>query len=271
MPELPEVEIVCRGLEKCVTGKAILSVQVRNRHLRQLVDRSLAKKLIGKKILRIRRRAKYILFDLGEWCLVNHLGMTGNWRQGSKSELGVHDHIFIQLQNKIEIIYNDPRRFGLLELIKSEDLEQHRLFKHLGVEPLSSEFNEEYLFKNVQGKNRSIKSLIMDQTIVVGIGNIYASESLFVARVLPQKSAKDLTRKECKRLVASIVKTLEKSLQLGGSSISDFRHFGGENGEFQNSFKVYDREGEFCLRCGTSICRDTLSGRSTYWCPQCQR
>ncbi len=269
MPELPEVETVRRTLEPLV-GDSIASVDVREGRLRRPIAPDLASGLVGKRIQAIRRRAKYLLFDLGGGdCLLAHLGMTGTLvLQGATASRAKHDHVIIAFQSGRELVFNDPRRFGLLLLgVENEFAE----LRHVGPDPLTELPTVEELRAVCRGRKRPIKNVLMDQQLLGGIGNIYASEILFHAGVRPRRRAGSLTSAELGRIRTATTKVLRDAVRLGGSSISDYRNAEGKPGYFQIEHHVYERDGQECRVCGTTIKRLVLVGRSSFYCPQCQR
>ncbi len=277
MPELPEVETVRRGLEKLwIKSPRIADILLKRKDLRFPFPKKLRENLIGKRILGVRRRAKYLLIDTEDGVLLSHLGMTGSWREvkmGEVDEFGddPHSHVELVLEDGRKYIYRDPRRFGMLDFfLKSKELTHPRL-KHLGPEPLSLEFTADCLFAKSRKRATSIKVFIMNQEVVVGVGNIYASEALFRACIRPTKLAGKISKDESAKLVAAIKSVLEEAISAGGSTIRDYTQTGGEDGSFQDAHQVYERKGEACLRCESLIKAKVIGGRSTYWCPTCQK
>ena len=204
--------------------------------------------------------------------MLSHLGMTGSWRQGEESARAeglLHDHVRMTFADGRQLIFNDPRRFGYLDWVTGDE-KSNAFLKHLGPEPLSEDFSGERLFRLLRKRKAAIKVLLMDQRIVVGVGNIYASESLFRAKVRPSRQGAKVTREECERIVASIREVLAEAIEAGGSTISDYRHADGSSGGFQDRFRVYDRKGQPCLVCGKKVSSRVMGGRSTYWCASCQ-
>ncbi|TAH35333.1 MAG: bifunctional DNA-formamidopyrimidine glycosylase/DNA-(apurinic or apyrimidinic site) lyase [Alphaproteobacteria bacterium] len=273
MPELPEVETTMRGLDKIMRGTKIAGAKVRRSDLRWPLPKNLAGQLTKRKIAGFSRRAKYMVIHLDnaqDWIV--HLGMSGRMcvvdaRQYKNPEK--HDHVLLALSNKKHIAFNDPRRFGMMDLIPSHQTATYKLFKHLGFEPLSREFTGKALFQKLMHKKIAIKLAIMDQKLVVGVGNIYASESLYYANIDPRRKASNLTLAECAALVKSIKKVLQKAIKAGGSSLRDYVQSDGTLGNFQSHFAVYDRKGEKCPKCKTGACiqKITQGGRATYYCP----
>ena len=273
MPELPEVETVRRGLEMSIKGSTIKKVDLRRKDLRIPFPKDMAKRLEGQKITAISRRAKYLLFELsGEDIVIAHLGMSGSFSVVSKlpKKYTAHDHVIWHLSDGRAVIYNDPRRFGLITLAKKTDINSHPLLAKLGPEPLSKDFTTTRLKQAIAKRNTAIKVAIMDQEVVVGVGNIYASEALFLAGINPKKPANSVTEKATK-LVPAIKKVLQDAIESGGSSLRDFIHVSGETGYFQHHFNVYGRGGAPCYTCGEPIKTVRLGGRSTFFCPKCQR
>lgn len=273
MPELPEVENVTRSLLQIgLAGQEFRDVKLRAKALRTPLKKRLVQSLPGEKLLGIQRRAKFILFETDHFALVNHLGMTGSWRVRQKGEeLGKHDHVVFAFRSGLEIVYNDPRRFGLLEMVSREKTFKHPWLKSLGVEPLDDAFDDEFLFKASRRVKAPIKNFIMDQRRLVGVGNIYASEALFLSGIKPSRPAGRMKQDEALRLTAAIRDILKRAIESGGSTIRDYRNSHGESGSFQKLFQVYDRAGEPCVRCQTPIRSKFLAGRNTYWCAKCQR
>ena len=273
MPELPEVETVRTGLEGALKGATIRKVTLRRANLRIPFPEGLAERLEGQKITAIRRRAKYLLFDLADGdVVISHLGMSGQFSVIAKVPVkwATHDHVIWELKDGRVVIYNDARRFGLMTITHKDDLASHPLFADLGPEPLDKAFSVAYLKKELGKRSIPVKVALMDQALVVGVGNIYASEALFLACIDPNKPAKNAADK-AKEIVAAIRKVLQDAIDSGGSSLRDFVHVSGEAGYFQHHFNVYGRKGEPCFQCGEPIRSTRLSGRSTFFCPHCQK
>jgi len=290
MPELPEVETVRLGLEPVLNGHRITQVETRRGDLRAPFPRNFAKRLSGRRVKKLWRRAKYLLADLdnGE-SFVIHLGMSGRmsvYSEGRARKLGgyaydiappeaghgKHDHVVIETDAPARIVFTDARRFGLMTIIETRKLDEDPLFKGLGVEPLSDDFDAAFLKKALAGKKTPIKSALLDQRVIAGIGNIYACEALFRAKISPKRVAKNVSAKSITPLVAAIKSILREAVLAGGSSLRDHKRVDGELGNFQHHFAVYDREGEPCPgKCGGTIKRIVQSGRSTLYCPNCQR
>jgi formamidopyrimidine-DNA glycosylase len=272
MPELPEVETVRRGLAPLVQRRRITGVTVREPRLRWRIPKNFARFLQGRRIDAVDRRGKYLIFRLDNADrLLVHLGMTGRLlvlRHAPAA--GKHDHVDLALDNGLTVRFNDTRRFGTL-LPWPADQETHVLTRGMGPEPFSPEFSGEYLFELSRGRSAPIKNFVMDGRVVVGVGNIYASEALFRARVRPQRAAGKVTRAAYATLVARIRQVLEEAIDKGGTTLRDFASALGEAGDFTPRLLVYDREGQPCKTCKTPIKRLVIGGRSTYFCPTCQK
>jgi formamidopyrimidine-DNA glycosylase len=280
MPELPEVETVRRGLEATLPGRRIVRAELRRAGLRAPFPKKFAEKLEGRKILAVRRRAKYLLIALdGGETVVGHLGMSGRITLLPPKTAFTpekHDHVVLRFDDKSLMVFADPRRFGSLDLVADAKLETYPAFRALGPEPLGNEFSGAYLLARFAKLKTSMKAALMDQRNIAGLGNIYVCEALFRAGIDPRRSVGTLTGKEAEKLAASIRAVLEQAIEQGGSSLRDYRRTGGELGYFQHHFKVYGREGEACpgCRCDPAatggIQRITQGGRSTFFCPRCQ-
>ena len=269
MPELPEVETTRRGISPHLIGQPISEVRVHDARLRWPVSPEVSH-LSGRTIQDIARRGKYLLFDLGQGHLIWHLGMSGSMRIKPASEPNFyHEHIEMEMQHGITLAYRDPRRFGAC-LYTLDDPMQHKLIKHLGPEPLDDEFDSDYLFRVTRQRRVPIKNLIMNSQVVVGVGNIYASESLFRAGIRPGRAAYRLTRNMCEALSRSIKQVLAQAIQKGGTTLQDFTSSDGKPGYFSQSLQVYGNQGD-CFTCGTPIKHITQAQRSSYYCPSCQR
>jgi formamidopyrimidine-DNA glycosylase len=269
MPELPEVETVRRSLLPIV-GARIEAVQVREPRLRRTVARDFATRLSGRVIHGIERRGKYLLFRLaGDESLLAHLGMSGALLlQPAGTPAQPHDHVTLQLSDGRQITFNDPRRFGLLRLGRADEFVE---LDNMGPDPLSDAFSVSDLAALARGRKKPVKNLLMDQRALGGIGNIYANEILFRAGIRPGRQARRLTRSELQRLFDATRAVLSSAIRLGGSSISDYRDGDGRPGYFQLRLKVYDRASKPCLRCHTPVRRAVHAGRSSFYCPACQR
>lgn len=271
MPELPEVETTRRGIAACVTGRTIRQVLVREPRLRWRVPPDLATHASGQRVRDVRRRAKYLIFDLERGALILHLGMSGSLRVvHCDAPLLLHDHVDIVLEGERCLRFNDPRRFGCLLWI-AEDPLQHPLLRKLAPEPLSDEFDGEYLARASKRRSVAIKQLLMNGQVVVGVGNIYASEALFRAGIRPRRAAGRIKRAEFEALAASIKRVLNDAIRSGGTTLRDYVNAEGKPGYFRQRLYVYERSGEPCRKCRTPIRRLTQGQRSTYFCPQCQR
>jgi formamidopyrimidine-DNA glycosylase len=269
MPELPEVEVTRRGIAPHLEGRTITSVAVREPRLRWPVPNALHM-LAGRKIRSVSRRGKYLLLDCGDGHLILHLGMSGSLRLVATDTLPEkHDHVDLILGTQL-LRLRDPRRFGAV-LWTTEAPEAHPLLRHLGVEPLSSALDGPSLHALTRGSRVRIKPFLMDGRRIVGVGNIYASESLFLAGIDPRKPAGRLSLERCASLAQAIKRTLRSAIRAGGSSLRNFSHSDGSLGCFQHRAQVYDRAGQECLHCRTPIRRMVQSQRTTYYCPHCQR
>jgi len=269
MPELPEVEVTRRGLAPQLSGRVISGVAVREPRLRWPVPREVLA-LAGRTVRSIQRRGKYLLVDCGDGHLILHLGMSGSLRVlPPGTPAGKHDHFDLLLGDRV-LRLRDPRRFGAV-LWTTGDAAAHPLLAHLGVEPLSRALNPGRLFALTRAHRTAIKHFLMDARRIVGVGNIYASESLFRAGINPRKQANRLSRENCEKLAAAIKHTLRAAIRAGGSTLRDFVGSDGAAGYFQQRHWVYDRAGQKCRRCGTLIRKLSQGQRSTYYCPSCQR
>ena len=288
MPELPEVETVRLGIAPALEGRTITRAEARRPDLRRPFPKDFAARLTGRRVLTLRRRAKYILADLdsGE-TLVIHLGMSGRmsvqahggatrqigtYVHETEDAIGKHDHVVFDTDAPARILFNDHRRFGLMDLVRTDVLEEDRLFRDIGIEPLSPGFNVKHLTTALDGKKTPIKAALLDQRVVAGLGNIYVSEALFRSRISPKRLAGSLKADEIRLLVPAIRKVLQDAIRAGGSSLRDHARPDGNLGEFQHSFLAYDREGQPCRnRCPGTVKRIVQAGRSTFYCPKCQK
>ncbi len=270
MPELPEVETTCRGIEPHVTGRQIRRVAVHEPRLRWRVADDLARWTQGQTVRGVRRRAKYLLIMLDRGYLLLHLGMSGSLRVlPDSTALEKHDHFDLELDSGWTVRFNDPRRFGSLHHGEG-DTTGHPLLAKLGPEPLEDGFNGEYLHRATRGRRIAVKLAIMNSHIVVGVGNIYASEALFRAHIRPGRAAKSLTRAECTLLAKAIKAVLSMAIRHGGTTLRDYVGAGGEPGYFKQKLYVYERAGEPCRRCGELVRQRVQGQRSTYFCAGCQ-
>jgi formamidopyrimidine-DNA glycosylase len=271
MPELPEVETTRRGIAPAVEGRRIAALVVREPRLRWPVPPKLAGEIAGQSVSGVRRRAKYLLIDLERGSLILHLGMSGSVRVvPGDTPLVDHDHIDIQLDSGLLLRFNDPRRFGSLLWTDADPL-AHPLLRRLAPEPLDATFDGEYLYRASRGRRVAIKQLLMNSQVVVGVGNIYASEALFRARVHPRRAAGRLSRARLKRLARAIKSVLTTAIRVGGTTLRDYVGADGNPGYFRQRLYVYERAGRPCRVCHTPIRQITQGQRSTYFCPRCQR
>lgn len=292
MPELPEVETVVRGLQPAMEGQRIDRVLLRRADLRFPFPDGFAEHLTGAVITGLSRRAKYALADLNSgWVLVMHLGMSGSFRVAEKeagpapglfhharSKNPAHDHVEIGLMSGARVIYNDPRRFGYMTLVERRQFDGHKLFSGMGVEPLGNGLSADYLARRFAGKSAPLKAVLLDQRIIAGLGNIYVCEALWRARLSPTRTAATLTggrgaQRRIEDLIQSIREILVEAIESGGSSLRDHAQTDGSLGYFQHRFAVYDQEGAPCPRptCDGVVLRFVQSGRSTFYCPRCQK
>jgi formamidopyrimidine-DNA glycosylase len=289
MPELPEVETVRLGLLPVMEGHVLTDVETRRGDLRIPFPKDFVARTKGRKVKALRRRAKYLLADLdsGE-TLVIHLGMSGRmsvYAQGKQRRIGSyvydkapegagngkHDHVVFETDSPARIIFNDHRRFGLMTLVNTEHLDDDKLFRDIGVEPLSAKFNTAYLAKVLDGKKTPVKSALLDQRLIAGLGNIYVCEALFRAHISPKRLAGSISRDRLAPLAAAIKKVLKDAIAAGGSTLRDHAQATGDPGNFQHRFLVYGREGKPCkLNCPGTVKRIVQAGRSTFYCPKCQ-
>lgn len=272
MPELPEVEVTRLGLVPGIVGRRVTGVAVRNGSLRQPVPIHLADVLLGRELLAIGRRGKYLLLDFGQGWLLVHLGMSGSLRLlATDVPVAKHDHVDLEFGQAV-LRYRDPRRFGLVlwHDRAAGPVEDHPLLAPLGLEPLTDGLTGAWLYGATRGRSAPIKQVLMDAHTLVGVGNIYASESLFRAGIAPHIPARQLTLAQCQRLAAAIKETLAAALAAGGSTLRDFIQSDGSSGYFQMQHYVYGRAGEACRLCGSTILSDRLGNRSTFFCPRCQ-
>ena len=268
MPELPEVETTVRGLERVLLGQRIASVEARRPDLRRAMPVDLGQRLTGSRVSGLHRRAKYGLIDTDRGdTLVFHLGMSGRWRVDPKG-IEKHDHFIIETDGGRRVALNDPRRFGSLDLVRTDELQQWPALRALGPEPLELEVDE--LQRRLRGRTAGIKLLLLDQRIVAGLGNIYVCEALYRAGIHPRRAGGSVSLPRLERLIPAIKEVLEEAIEAGGSSLRDFSSPDGQLGYFSKSFAVYDREGKACA-CGGTVRRIAQGGRSTFYCPRCQR
>ncbi len=281
MPELPEVENVRIGLNKFLrkskSSNRILKIECLRSRVRNEIPQQKINSLLGEVLMPIRRRGKYLLFPTLKGALLNHLGMTGSWRMSVYSERKAkeqnkkHDHLKITLDGRKVLIFNDPRRFGIIDFVENKLDKESPWLRHLGIEPLSVEFCSKSFWSLVSKKKSPIKNVLLDQSCVVGIGNIYSSEILFQAGVRPQRVSRLLSLAECDKIVEATKLILAMAIQSGGSTIQSYKNAEGKPGDYAQNFKVYGRNGLSCLSCSKKIRKENMSGRSTYWCPRCQK
>lgn len=277
MPELPEVESLRRILARSVVGRTIVGAVVREPRLRRTVAHDLAATIAGRSIEAIGRRAKYLLIEMsGDHLMMVHLGMSGSLTHrradfDARSFDARHDHVEFTLDDGTCVVYNDPRRFGLMMLLPRIEVAALAELKHLGPEPFAKEFNADYLWRVSRGRKGAIKNFLMDQRIVAGVGNIYASEILFRARVRPTRHAGRVTRAELGRIATITAQVLREAIGSRGTTFRSYRDSQGQPGRFANKLRVYDREGKPCVECATPIRAIVIGQRSSFYCPRCQK
>ncbi len=289
MPELPEVEVVKRSLEKKILNMIIKKVKINDGNLRYKINKVKISRLVGKRIIKIKRRSKFLIFKISEkYVMLIHLGMTGKFfyinKERKKFKTSFYynidqkkdqkyDRIVFYLQNQQKLIYNDVRKFGFIKILNQDEIYKNFHLKNLGPEPLKKNFNYNYLKHYIFGRERMVKDLLMDQKCVSGLGNIYVNEILFSCNINPFRKVKTLKNFEIKKIVKNTKKILNKSIRLGGSSIKNFSSYDGKKGEFQQQFKVYGREDKKCsnIDCNKSITRSVISNRASFFCKSCQK
>jgi formamidopyrimidine-DNA glycosylase len=270
MPELPEVETTVRGLAPVLEGKRLTSVEVRRADLRRAFPVDLRQRLTGARVTALSRRAKYGLIDTDRGdTLVFHLGMSGRWRI-DPDEIGTHDHFLLETEEGRRLALNDPRRFGSVDLVPTDEIGGYQPFVRMGPEPLGDDFTAATLLASLHGRAAPIKAMLLDQRIVAGLGNIYVCEALHMAGISPSRAAGRISPMRLERLVAAIKQVLLSAIEAGGSTLRDYARPDGELGYFSKQFLVYGREGEACT-CGAPVRRRAESGRSTFFCARCQR
>ena len=287
MPELPEVEVVKKSLQKNIHHLTLKKVEIRNKYLRYIINEQKFKKMIKSKVLSVKRRSKYILINLNnDYSILIHLGMTGkiiiidqkNTKHNTSFYFKLnennpkHNHVIFKFSKNTQLVYNDVRKFGFIKIEKTKNLQRNSHFSKLGPEPLSWQFNYKYFKNKIRGKKLILKDLLMNQNFVSGLGNIYVNEAIFLSKLHPKTIPNDLTKKKKLTLISNIKKILKKAIKQGGSSIRDFNNTDGQEGNFQQFFYVYNRYG---LNCKTSKCKGTIkrvriSNRSTFYCNKCQ-
>jgi formamidopyrimidine-DNA glycosylase len=288
MPELPEVEVVKKSLTKKVQNSIIKAIKINDHRLRYKIDKNQIKKIAGLKIEKIIRRSKFLLFFLGKKkIMLVHFGMTGKFflidKKKTKYKTSFYysitekdrkyDRVIFDLSKNQKLIYNDVRKFGFIKFFDHDQIDENLHLKKLGPEPLNSKFNFDYFKRKIFGKNRVIKEILMDQTFVSGLGNIYTNEILFLSKIKPTKKTKYLSNKEIKKIIKFTKKILSQAIELGGSSIKDFSSDSGKKGLFQQHFRVYGKKGENCSkkRCNNIISKIVIANRATFYCPKCQK
>ncbi len=271
MPELPEVETIKRGIASNLEGETIKSVIVRNKKLRWPIPDILSTILPNQSIISVQRRGKYLLCECTKGHILIHLGMSGNLQiMPHDTELKKHDHVDIIFTNGLCLRYNDPRRFGCI-LWTEEPILEHKLLANLGPEPLAETFNGKYLYDRAKKRRVVVKNFIMDSHVVVGVGNIYANEALFAARIHPERAVNKISLVEYKRLAEVIKRILQVAIKMGGTTLRDFTDSSGKPGYFKQVLQVYGKAGKICEQCGTIIHTKKIGQRATYYCPICQR
>jgi formamidopyrimidine-DNA glycosylase len=271
LPELPEVETTRRGLDPHAHGQRIAALKLYDRRLRWPIPPSLPRTLAGQRILATGRRAKYLLLHLDSGTLIVHLGMSGNLRVlPAAAPRLAHDHFDLVLGSGTALRFNDPRRFGSLHFTRG-DPQRHRLLAHLAPEPFDREFDGAYLWRITRRRRLAVKQLLMNSRLVVGVGNIYASEALFRARLRPRRAARSLSRAECARLARAVRAVLSQAIRAGGTTLRDYLRADGSPGYFRQRLYVYERAGRPCRRCGAAVRAIAQGQRSTYYCPSCQK
>tara|TARA_Y100000590_G_scaffold55943_1_gene58655 strand:+ start:1759 stop:2622 length:864 start_codon:yes stop_codon:yes gene_type:complete len=286
MPELPEIEIVRKSLFKMLNRAKIINIKINNKNLRYKISQTFSRDLIGERILKISRRSKYLIFHFKKKILLIHLGMSGKlllMRNNDKKVFKTsfyydlipstkHNHIYFKFNNGYVLIYNDVRRFGFLKLYKNTNFNKISFLRKLGQEPLTKKFNLIYFKEFLKNRRKNVKNLLMDQTFISGLGNIYVNEALFISRISPTRMCSSLKKNEIKKLVLSIKKVLKFSILKGGSSIKNFENTLGKSGKFQEFFSVYAQEDKKCSRisCKGKIKKIMITNRSTFYCNSCQ-
>ena len=286
MPELPEIEIVKRSLFKMINKAKIIDIKIYNKNLRYKIPDTFIKSLIGEKILKISRRSKYLIFHFKKKILLIHLGMSGKLLVMKRREkilfktsfyydlniLSKHNHIYFELNNNLILIYNDVRRFGFFKLYNTTKINNIVFLKKLGPEPFSRKFNIKYFIAFTENRKKNIKNLLMDQTFLSGLGNIYTNEALFMSKIKPLRACSNLNKEEIKNLIFNIKKILKFSISKGGASIKDFKNTLGKSGGFQQFFHIYGRKNKYCSRisCKGKIKKIFIAKRSSFYCTNCQ-
>ena len=268
MPELPEVETTFRAIEK-FKGKTLLKIKINNRNLRWKVDKNIEIKAKNQKILDIKRRAKYIVINfVNEYSMVIHLGMTGNLRASQQKKFLKHDHIIFHLESGNSLIFNDVRRFGLIQIYKTSD--SFYLLDNNGPDPFENKADADYFYERIKNSSASIKSILLNHKIISGIGNIYASEILFSTNISPMRMGKDVSHEECKKILEQSKIILNKAIKAGGTTLNDYFNAESKPGYFKIQLNVYGKDGEKCSSCESKITKITQNNRSTYFCKETQ-
>ena len=272
MPEIAEVETVRNTLKNMILNKEIKSVNVIYPKMLESDIEEFKKLLPGKKFIDIKRVGKWLIFDLGDYYLLSHLRMEGKFFvKNRKNEINKHEHIIITFNDNTDLRYHDTRKFGRMNLIKKEDLDKTEAIKKQGIEPISNDLTEEYLYEKISKKHLPMKTILLDQTIIAGLGNIYADEVLFASKIHPLTKGCDITLNDCENLKESSKKIIEEAIKCGGTTIRSYTSSLGVTGRFQQFLQVHKREDEPCNICGTKIEKIKVGGRSTYFCPKCQK
>lgn len=272
MPEIAEVETVRNTLKKQILHKRIKNVRVLYERIIESDLEEFKKVLKGNEFVDIKRRGKWLIFELEQHYLLSHLRMEGKFfLKNNQEEVAKHEHVIITFQDNTDLRYHDTRKFGRMNLIEKEALKTNKAIKKQGFEPGEKELTSEYLLEKFKNKNIAIKTLLLDQTIISGLGNIYANEVLFASKINPFKKGKNITKKEAENIVESSAKIIKKAMELGGTTIKSYTSSLGVTGRFQQELMVHKKEGETCKICGTKIRNEKINGRSTYYCPRCQK
>ncbi len=272
MPEIAEVETVRNTLKRMILKKKIVDVKIIYPRMIESNIEDFKKILVGREFIDIKRIGKWLLFDLGDYYLLSHLRMEGKFFvKDSKEELAKHEHIVISFLDKTDLRYHDTRKFGRMNLVRKEDLEKVEAIAKQGIEPISKDLTKEYLLEQFKGKTGPIKNLLLDQTIISGLGNIYANEVLFEAKINPERKGTSITVGECESIVKACNKIISKAIEYGGTTIKSYTSSLGVTGRFQQFLNVHKKEGEPCPNCGNPIQRIKINGRSTYYCEKCQK
>lgn len=272
MPELPEVETVRKTLLRLIQGKEIRDIDVFYEKMVHCDVETFQKSLIGNTIKDISRIGKYLLFEIGDYILVSHLRMEGKYFVRNLEENhNKHEHVIFYFTDDLTLRYHDTRKFGTFDLVHKNDLKSFYPVQKLGPEPFGQKMTKEYLYQSLKNKTIAIKSALLDQTIIAGLGNIYVNEVLYYSNIHPETPSNQVTKKQCQRLIDDSVRVLEKAISLGGTTIRSYTSSLGVTGRFQNDLMVHDREGEECKICNTIIVKEKVNGRGTYYCPRCQK